>query len=919
MRIKNFGELRTAIHEGINNYGEQFLLGFIDFDEDTYIEIKKRARGIINDYYNKELINIHDYHIEVVSFALVAYGIKERDLNNFWSGFAHAIETNKNQISDFSRSCFKDFCNKNSLFFYEGESNNAFVSTIKTHALVTNERAYNLFENLYQIYRYDLMESYQEENVEFILDYAQLLFQGDNNLEKEEKRLLAHFKTFPKHFLRAYKKSPILLGEILKTIFFNLNQYYYGDNAFKFKNDRFDNYFKKYIINSKDEEKYSRVFKRRSKTSSDRVVKFRKIEFKLERQQLSIYIPSQLIKGEYFVEEQESYEALIRFYSKGNFIFSKQLDLIKGNLFYKTAEVTFELNNFYPNLTYKIYFNDCCINERKTDLCGNYLIFNSDNINILEKNIASSIIRIISKSDLIIESDNTEIDVNLYNDYKISTLFLNENSYFIIDDKLIHPSNADLNSNILVERYNNVKFLDSQNIQYEIYKNTPNIFLRIDKSIDINSLVLVCNGFLNPLAQIARINNYLICDETNDNLLVIKFQEGFFIENEAFKIIIREKGGKKNLISSNFVIINILDYVFDKKYYYGDKETSLISLESSFPDIDSIELPISLKIEENQFLSIPLNENYQFLVKVPLIYWSFGKYDQNSKIVDSIFYEDIKDEIFNSNFNKTMILIFKENGKIIDSFDYSASLIKEKLDFYKFENKLNFLEILLKVNNSILYLFTVNYKPSIKNISVDYNLSNNETKVEDLFISWDLIGNCKLLINLVWDGEYREIIKSLETEENKLDLKQTDMHVGYYIIEFYSVENNFFGESELKLINSENIRLGNSLIINSKRYCLRGAEAICCDGTFKKFNNVYLKNLKKIDSNLYNGDCYFYINGHFVYCRNFNPVILNLEKEDKKFISFYIRDYKNNPININKNRKEYEIDKMHFRVYKNER
>jgi hypothetical protein len=191
----------------------------------------------------------------------------------------------------------------------------------------------------------------------------------------------------------------------------------------------------------------------------------------------------------------------------------------------------------------------------------------------------------------------------------------------------------------------------------------------------------------------------------------------------------------------------------------------------------------------------------------------------------------------------------------------------------------------------------------------------NHSKVKDLVVSWDLIGNCNLLIKVINKETNRRIVETSIMGESEYRFKSINLDVGYYVIEFYSIEENFFGKVETEHLYSEDLCLGEALIIDSQRFCLRGSEAICYDGTFTKVNNLYLKNLREVNPNKYEGDTYLKINGNFVYCKSFNPVKLNLEKSGENYFSFYIRDFKNEIINLNK---KYEINKVHFRVDRNE-
>ena len=247
---KELDFLEPRIQECIEKEGKEFLLGLIKLPDKQYETVLKYASALIK---KEKLVYMRERNI-IIAVALVFYAVKDFQGKQFWEGFSKKISADEMQVQKICKPAFENFCRSNSLYFHIGRKNKGYVTSILTHAIIPKTSIDKFLEFLEDIYFKDLEESYEQEEVEQLVEYMHRLFskfleEDDIQLNIQGSKMTIARQQLPKAFRIAFVKSAGIVAPIIENYLFYMHELNYSrDISYSF-NTRFDNYFKYYVNN----------------------------------------------------------------------------------------------------------------------------------------------------------------------------------------------------------------------------------------------------------------------------------------------------------------------------------------------------------------------------------------------------------------------------------------------------------------------------------------------------------------------------------------------------------------------------------------------------------------------------------------------------------------------------------------------
>lgn len=107
----------------INEYKEEFLIGIVEIDEESYLEILNFSKSLIS----KEVFVSNKEKYEIISIALVNFAIREYQNGQFQHEFASKLDLDESDVIKIGRQSIEEFCNKRGLYFHIGNKNKTLV------------------------------------------------------------------------------------------------------------------------------------------------------------------------------------------------------------------------------------------------------------------------------------------------------------------------------------------------------------------------------------------------------------------------------------------------------------------------------------------------------------------------------------------------------------------------------------------------------------------------------------------------------------------------------------------------------------------------------------------------------------------------------------------------------------------------
>jgi len=885
-------QLLKKIENDIKYYNREYLIGMFELDDELYEEVICLARDLINrdKYLLKEEKNA------IISVALVNFAIKDYQNGQFWHEVAEKLNIDVYEVMKVCKKAFETYCIKKGLYFHIGHKNKGYVTSILVHAIIPNSSLVKFIEFLQDLYFKDLEEDYIDQEVEELIQYMHRLFSKyledeDINLIVQGSKMTIARQQLPKSFRIAFVKSPSIVVPIIERLLFYTNQKNYGELIEYLEKNRFDFFFSKYEYSNKDT-----ISNGSKKQKQDGIIKrFHTAQYYYEDTNIYLQLPRQIIESD-FVDKELFVEVL--FNDQVEIV--ERLLLIKSRLLFKTEQITIHIPRFNNKISYRIMSGDTVIYSSQAVLFREFIIFDLQGNEINPKKLTDEPVKIITQLEDDVLTDDAEIIVEYYSNYRITTAYLNEESVLLINDKVITTNTAAVKNEI--DRsfiYKGVRIEDGFKV-YQVYSKVPSIIIRVPFRKSEEDYIVSLNKQNYLMTEISNIEMKDIYDGSGDLLAKINFFDSAIKCNIPIHLEIREKGSNRVYLEEDFIVLKCLKYEFDKNYYYNEKEAKIIELEcKGIQFTTKYKLPMTINIKKNKELRKEIlidNKKYYFVIEVPVLSWRFGNIDSGMKYSDNIWWENLGDY--------TLYIKFpNEPSKLYIVTSQGCEKIQGKLirDEYKFSlhylfqvTKQEPITLGVRIGNNDELITTIHFEPCIKNFLISYY--DNRHLISGLYGSWYFLGKGKLFVDVIYSANSMVIKKyELDQLDNLID-RDIELYYGEHEIEIYQIEeDDFFGETaSKKVLLHEKFIVGDPVIVKCKNKILKGKKCIS-DSIEFDIRNFYLKDVKFAKKRgYYEATGLYYIRDR------------NTGKEREWFFTRY-NPFILKPINIETNELSFEI------------
>jgi hypothetical protein len=830
------------LNNGMKNYKAEFLIGLIDVNEDSYYELLNFTGALIK----KETYVLRDEKSAIISISLVLFAIREFQNGQFWNEFATRLDLDEAEAMKIGKKTFEEFCKKNGLYFHVGNKNKGYVTSILTHAILPNASMAKFFEFLHDLYFRDLEEDYIDAEVEELIQYMHRLFSkyledDDISLIVQGSKMTIANQQLPKAFRIAFVKAASVVAPIIERLLYYINQSNYGDVIEYLENDRFDTYFEhsSYIV----KERFSKSSNR--KHGAERVKKFQKAQYYYEQGKLYLQIPKQIIDSDY-IENDIFLEVL----NTNSMIHREKVLLTKSRLFFKSEQAVVSLPAFYSELSFRLVSRHEVIYTSGDALYREFIIFDLDGNEIRPKQLTDDTVKVVTYAECEVLSDDAQIDISYMANYRISTVFLNEESLLLIGDKVLSTNVASIRNEICTKsKYYGVIIKDDLKKCFDVYSNIPEIRLRVPYKKGINDYIISINNKNFTLSDVAEFEMKLISDGSGDELGVIRLDERVMLENNPAQIIIREKGSNRIYIEESIFILKSLQYEFDQKYYYKEKVAEIIRLEAEDIEFYDALLPHKVNLRLNDCFKIKFEFNasiYQMLIDVPVLRWRLGSLSSVANRYDDIWWEDVDEQKLYVKYPNHL----SSQLHVITGTSYEKIQGKKIGDEYRYS-----IEHLFQIRNQepvtlgVLLngkeerITEIHFKPFVKDFSVSYYDRNN--LIQGLYAQWKYIGSGDLHVDIIYSPTHNVIKQYVIHDNEQLMDRNIELYYNEHEIVIYQlIEDDFFGlDTEKRILVHETFIVGDPIIVCTKNKLLKGTFCISDEDKYE-LSNFYLKDIR---------------------------------------------------------------------------
>ncbi len=830
------------IDTGIASHSGEFLIGLIEVEEDSYCELLDFAGSLINN----EAFVLRDEKSAIISASLVHFAIREFQNGQFWSEFATRLDIDEADAKKIGKKSFEDFCEKNGLYFHVGNKNKGFVTSILTHAILPNASLAKFFEFLHDLYFRDLEEDYIDAEVEELIQYMHRLFakyleEDDISLIVQGSKMTIANQQLPKAFRIAFVKAESVVAPIFERVLFYINQSNYGDVIEYFDNDRFDKCFEEYSYIAKN--KFRKSSNRRN--DKEHVKKFHKAQYCYDHGKLYLQVPKQIIDSDY-IENDIFLEIL----SNGSVIHREKVTLTKSRLFFKSEQVVVYLSTFYLDLEFRLVSGYKTICSSGDVLNREYIIFDLEGNEIRPKQLSDDTVKVITKADCEVLSDDAQIDIAYLADYRISTVFLNEESLLLVGDKVLSTNVAAIRNELCAKKkYTDVTIKDSTKKTYDVYSDFPEIRLRIPYKKGINDFILSVNNRNFTISDIAAYEMKVISDGSGDELGVIRVDKRVMAKNNPSHLTIREKGSNRIFLEERVFVVESLKYDFDQNYYYKEKVAELTSLEADDIEFHNASLPQKVNLRINDCFKTNFDykaSTYQMLINVPVLRWRLGSISSISNRCDDIWWENVDEQKLVVKYPNHLV----SQLHIITGTSYEKIQGKKIGDEYRYSIEHLFqiqnqdpVTLGIKLNGKEERITDIHFNPVIRDFSVSYYDRNN--LIQGLYAQWKYIGSGDLNVDIIYTPTQNVIKQYVINGNEHLMDRSIELYYSEHEIQIYQLtEDDFFGgDTEKSVLVHESFIVGDPVIVCTKNKVLKGKYCISDDDKYE-LSNFYLKDIK---------------------------------------------------------------------------
>ena len=882
--------IQLKVDEGIKQYGTQYLLGIKELSEEVYEECKLFVKQRLARAEGGNIICITQQPL-LITYTLVQFAIKEYKGGQFWQEFYASIGFYEDlgpvvyrAICEAIASCMR----MNKLYFHRTTVKNMYMTTILVHALLPQYmvgKLYDLFEDIY--YR-DLEEDYLEAEVEELFKYLTKVFRyyidmDDMTFTIEGKKMTIANQHLPKGFRLAWIQSPEIIETLFKRLIKYIDNLHYDREIIYEEEDRFDKAFEQWRQKLKEYYVGKRCL--RTLTVKSRK-KFTKAQYQLVNGVLNLIIPRQIIEIEYI--EKDIY---LELYNEKQLIDKYQLE-VSGKICFKTEEIKIQIEKFEPCLRYKLCVGENILYDSKTLLHRDYLLFNEMGEEITGKQVGEERLTVIVGTDEVIETDDVDVFKQERAGYIIYTMYLNENSYVYIGDKILTSSSVLEKSSLQLKYKYPSAYIEYAEEAYSIYFKRPRLKVRVPYKVEIDDIVLNINDKYYNLADAGIIEERKLFDGSGDQVVDVHFSHNVIATGEPINLVVRIKGRNHNLFQERFMIVEEFSYTFEKKLYYDEQEATLLAVEGKDFTLDgTYKLPNTFSISRTGIKKLDIcvgMAKYVLYVEVPRLEWQLGNKCSEDKKNCLIWHEDLEDAnqlIINAPIKPTVVLLITDERTY--TLEGKSTSVGYSYDIYNElqSNTKGKVTIGLMYGMEQYILTNIFYQPTLEMFSIRYYAYSNILKGLQCF--WNFLGKGEIWIDIIY-CKTNQVIKTYKVTDGKpIYDPNLELYFGKHQVVIYQlIEDEFFDEEpEKKILLEETFIVGDIFLCKTNRQMLKIIRCLGDNNETYDVPNFYIKNIgfdKKTQR--YTGEGCFqtstYTGEKLIFMTYYNPLsieVINLE------------------------------------------
>lgn len=888
---KKLDYLKPLINEGIEKEGKEFLLGLLELPEKQYETILNYASALIK---KEKLMYIREKNM-IISVALVFFAIKEFQGKQFWDEFSQRIDAEEMYVQKVCKPAFESFCYSNDLYFHTGRKNKGYVTSILTHAIIPKISIDIFLEFLEDIYFKDLEETYENDEVEQLVEYMHRLFsrfieEDDIRLDIQGSKMTIARQQLPKAFRIAFVKSAGIVSPIIEKYLFYINELNYSRTLIYNFNTRFDNYFKYYVNNIS---KLLETANNQSRIANKGIKKFATAQFSFKDDNLRLVVPKQIIDSEYIKDT-----VYLNIYNENKLIDCRQLRLTKSRLLFKTEAEEIDLNSFYGNISYEIKTELVTIFNSKDKLFRDYLLFNSNAEEVTANRLKSEMYKILCYRDDDLNVINGEKSIRSQSDYTVNTVFLEDDTILKLGGYVITPNNRQLISEFNEKsKYSGVQGIGSGGSDYSVYSEVPQLQLIIPEGKSFNDYVVSLNGDNYYLNRASSFSLSDLTDGSGAKIAQVQIKDSLIQPFKYYSLAIRVRGNHQSIMSKKMCILPNLHFTFDKLLYYKDKQAKL----SKFDVGDSLscneKLPLKINLKKNNNVIVTIEKkSIKLKIEIPKLYWQLGRYFSGQNVTD-IWYKSIKDQVLTVSYSKPLSKIYLVDTNEVTILEGKYNEMQNHFDLsdYFLVERPCALTIGVNAEEQEITIATVYYQPTLKNVKIDYYESDRFS--EGLFIQGIFIGEGDLKAKLLDNKD--NLIKEYELKHsfNVFD-QNLKLEIGKYTVKIILPEkDDFFGLStEDNVLYEKEFIVGDPFIVSTYKKVLKVQKCNTYDGVYP-LDNFYLQNMRYSKTQgYYEADGFYFITDWDTnelkkwYFTKYNPFIMKIRNENELLYELEIED-----------------------------
>lgn len=905
-----FSKLRQKIEKTIRTKND-LLIGEFDIEKNLYEHIIQkvikhfRLKGVGNFNENEE--------IAILTYALVFFA-KYDYQTNYWDEFCDKIHSdNKQDVMKICSNAFKKYCK--ALFFDKGDKNNRYVTSILTHAIFLNSSIEKIFDFVDRLYSKFLDERYLEDDIDRLFNslnsnFKQTLDHNKIDFKYKSSKFSISNQMLSKSFRLAFINSVYVKNQIKRLLFIEDTA-----NFGEITSIKVETCLEEIFINHLNEKEKTRLSKSKNpikntiKTKNTKIGKYSKQpRYQLEENQLFLIIPPQKDIPKYL----QNFDLFFELFIKGNEVISTHraniLDF-KDDLFYETEDIKIKVENYYPDLR-------CVLKGTifkkilKPNNDSNYIFFDIAGQQISETLENQSEMRILSLLEEDMEFENMEYQEIKHNNYKITTVFLSEESELYIDNKLFSTQQCHYESEIAEEdKVKGTKIFSlmqdhKEEETYEVFKALPEIILRTSSDKKIEDFILVLNGEKKELSKVCFYDTVDITDGSGEKAFIVNLDGDFIKSQNPLKIKIYDRESRKTLIKRNMIIVNVFNFKFDKNFYINYKEIEsspkviLEELSYRIGELgNSLKNPVSLDLKSHTCYSERFQyegKEYKLIINIPFLTWDFEGTNSTTIKKTDIWYDENTQKQSGSLIidSPVPIAAYIKNNERIKLRPKASKVYKINVG-YIVENT----EFAIEINSVKYPLFTLYAETTMINPPlISYNNKNKNNGISGLNILIDAIGDEIIFLDIL--EKNNEFVKRYKFGKNTKVIHDLDILLkdGSYQFEFYCKKESFFSGEVKRNLYTKSFNIGKSIQIWKVKHCYCYITINSRETKKYTITNFYLKvNKYDIDEKMIKADAFLYKSCNQIrkkyYFAKYNPINLEICPNFKN--RYYVSD-KNN-------------------------